>query len=254
MRRIGKRPSPGGRGYVLPSSGIRSVRRNEVASPSPRVRVSFLSEMRSMSAVLSWMGRAREAAVTGVREGRGIPSSIETLRTIESRPVTKPSGDSSYTRRVSQQGVHHWIQAGDLRRAAASLVVSYGQDVLATCIAMVRAERVAEDLLCEVFGDAFRALATFRGDSSPRTWLLSIARNRCVDYLRARRRDPWGGAFGRPSRARRARRRGSRAHRAPFQERAGIRRAGDGVRAARGHGAHACVARACAHAASARKR
>ena len=141
------------------------------------------------------MGRAREAAVTGVREDRGIPSSIETLRTIESRPVTKPSGDSSYTRRVSQQGVHHWIQAGDLRRAAASLVVSYGQDVLATCIAMVRDHAVAEDLTQEVFSDAFRALATFRGDSSPRTWLLSIARNRCVDYLRARRRDPWGGAL-----------------------------------------------------------
>jgi RNA polymerase sigma-70 factor (ECF subfamily) len=96
---------------------------------------------------------------------------------------------------VSQEGVQDWIRAGDLRRAAASLVVSHGSDVLATCIAMVRDRAVAEDLTQDVFSDAFRSLATFRGDSSPRTWLLSIARNRCVDYLRARKRDPWGGAL-----------------------------------------------------------
>jgi RNA polymerase sigma-70 factor (ECF subfamily) len=96
---------------------------------------------------------------------------------------------------VSQEGVQDWIRAGDLRRAAASLVVLHGSDVLATCIAMVRDHAVAEDLTQDVFSDAFRSLSTFRGESSPRTWLLSIARNRCVDYLRARKRDPWGGAL-----------------------------------------------------------
>jgi RNA polymerase sigma-70 factor (ECF subfamily) len=91
--------------------------------------------------------------------------------------------------------VAQWIEAGDLRRAASSLVVSYGSDVLATCIAMLRDRTAAEDVTQEVFSDALRALSTFRGDSSPRTWLLSIARNRCIDYLRARKRDPWGGAI-----------------------------------------------------------
>jgi RNA polymerase sigma-70 factor (ECF subfamily) len=91
--------------------------------------------------------------------------------------------------------VEQWIEAGDLRRAASSLVVSYGTDVLATCIAMLRDRTAAEDVTQEVFSDALRALSTFRGDSSPRTWLLSIARNRCIDYLRARKRDPWGGAL-----------------------------------------------------------
>jgi RNA polymerase sigma-70 factor (ECF subfamily) len=56
---------------------------------------------------------------------------------------------------------------------------------------MVRDRAAAEDITQEVFTDAIGALATFRGDSSPRTWLLSIARNRCIDYLRARRREPW---------------------------------------------------------------
>jgi RNA polymerase sigma-70 factor (ECF subfamily) len=96
---------------------------------------------------------------------------------------------------MSHADVQRWIHAGELRRAASSLVVAYGPDVLATCIAMLRDRVAAEDVTQEVFGDALRALATFRGDSSPRTWLLSIARNRCVDYLRARKRDPWGGAI-----------------------------------------------------------
>jgi RNA polymerase sigma-70 factor (ECF subfamily) len=94
---------------------------------------------------------------------------------------------------MSQSDVQRWIEAGELRRAASSLVVAYGSDVLATCIAMVRDRAAAEDVTQEVFGEALRALATFRGDSSPRTWLLSIARNRCIDWLRARKREPWGG-------------------------------------------------------------
>jgi RNA polymerase sigma-70 factor (ECF subfamily) len=94
---------------------------------------------------------------------------------------------------MSQVDVQSWIRAGDLRRAASALVVAYGSDVLGTCIAMLRDRTAAEDVTQEVFGEAIRALSTFRGESSPRTWLLSIARNRCIDHLRARKRDPWGG-------------------------------------------------------------
>jgi RNA polymerase sigma-70 factor (ECF subfamily) len=87
--------------------------------------------------------------------------------------------------------VEEWIRAGDTRRAAAWLVATYGSDVMATCLAMVGERAAAEDVTQDVFSDAFRALAGFRGESSVRTWLLSIARNRCIDHLRARKRDPW---------------------------------------------------------------
>src|SRR5689334_13842354 len=87
------------------------------------------------------------------------------------------------------------IQAGDLRRAASLLVAQYGADVMATCAAMVKDRVAAEDVVQEIFGDAIRALPTFRGEASARTWLLSIARNRCIDYLRARSRDAWRGTL-----------------------------------------------------------
>ena len=92
---------------------------------------------------------------------------------------------------MGEPTIETWILAGELRQAAAWLVHLYGADVLATCVAMVGDRVAAEDVAQDAFSDAFRGLAGFRGDSSPRTWLLSIVRNRCIDYLRARKRDPW---------------------------------------------------------------
>jgi RNA polymerase sigma-70 factor (ECF subfamily) len=85
------------------------------------------------------------------------------------------------------------IQAGDLKGAAEHLVHAYADEVMGMCTAMVRNRTIAEDLTQDVFGRAFANLAGFRGEASPRTWLLRIARNRCIDHLRAAKRDPWGG-------------------------------------------------------------
>jgi RNA polymerase sigma-70 factor, ECF subfamily len=44
----------------------------------------------------------------------------------------------------------------------------------------------AEDLLQEVFLQAHRKLASFRGDSTLATWLYRLGMNHCLDYLRGR--------------------------------------------------------------------
>ncbi|WP_312469883.1 RNA polymerase sigma factor [Neobacillus sp.] len=41
-----------------------------------------------------------------------------------------------------------------------------------------------EDLVQETFLRAFRAFSRFKNDSSPKTWLISIARNTAIDYYR----------------------------------------------------------------------
>lgn len=46
----------------------------------------------------------------------------------------------------------------------------------------------ADDLTQETYERALRALPTFRGDSTARTWLLAIARHTCMDALRRRTR------------------------------------------------------------------
>src|SRR5688572_20262226 len=56
---------------------------------------------------------------------------------------------------------------------------------------MVRERDLAEDLAQDVFSSAFTNLRGFRAEASPRTWLLTIARNRCIDHLRRARRELW---------------------------------------------------------------
>jgi RNA polymerase sigma-70 factor, ECF subfamily len=46
----------------------------------------------------------------------------------------------------------------------------------------------ADDLAQDAFIHAVGSLRGFRGDASARTWLLAIARNRCMDELRTRTR------------------------------------------------------------------
>ena len=48
----------------------------------------------------------------------------------------------------------------------------------------------AEDLTQEVYLRAHRSLPRFRGDSSARTWLLTIARRVCADHVNEQQRRP----------------------------------------------------------------
>ncbi|MCB9714383.1 MAG: sigma-70 family RNA polymerase sigma factor [Myxococcales bacterium] len=84
------------------------------------------------------------------------------------------------------------LEQGDVRGAARWLVLEHGAEVLGLCRAMVRDPATAEDLAQDAFGRAFTGLASYRGEASPRTWLLAIARNRCIDHLRRRKARPWG--------------------------------------------------------------
>ncbi len=53
-------------------------------------------------------------------------------------------------------------------------------------VRMVSSAETAEDLLQEVFLNAYRKIGGFRGDSSLGTWLYRMAVNHCLDYLRGR--------------------------------------------------------------------
>lgn len=74
-------------------------------------------------------------------------------------------------------------QAGD-RVALSDLVRATQADVWRVCAHLAdRAQ--ADDLTQEVYLRAMRALPTFRGESSARTWLLGIARHVAIDSVRA---------------------------------------------------------------------
>lgn len=60
-------------------------------------------------------------------------------------------------------------------------------EVWRLCAQLVSRE-AADDVTQEVYLRAYRAMPRFRGDSSARTWLLSIARRTCADAIRDLRR------------------------------------------------------------------
>ncbi len=65
---------------------------------------------------------------------------------------------------------------------------AYGADVLRYCKRMVDDHELAADLRQVVFIEAYRGLNRFAGRASLRTWLLGIARHRCLDACRRRQR------------------------------------------------------------------
>lgn len=68
-----------------------------------------------------------------------------------------------------------------------ALFDAHGTAVLAFAHRMLGDRREAEDAVQDTFLRAHRAAATFRGDTAtPTTWLFAIARNVCLDRLRAR--------------------------------------------------------------------
>ena len=76
------------------------------------------------------------------------------------------------------------LDAGDGdRQALASFVRSSQAEVWRMCAHLVDRQS-ADDLTQEVYLRAVPALARFRGDSSARTWLLTITRRTCVDAIR----------------------------------------------------------------------
>ncbi|HMR04990.1 MAG TPA: RNA polymerase sigma factor, partial [Polyangiaceae bacterium] len=84
-----------------------------------------------------------------------------------------------------------YLAQGDLRAAGSWLVDRHARDVIGLCRAMVRPRDAADDLAQDTFSAAFAALKGFRRDASARTWLLAIARNRCIDHLRREQRAPF---------------------------------------------------------------
>lgn len=65
-----------------------------------------------------------------------------------------------------------------------SLMATYGTQVKRLCCLYLRDASLAEDAAQETFIKAWRSLASFRGESSERTWLMRIAVNTCRDALR----------------------------------------------------------------------
>ncbi|HSR95446.1 MAG TPA: RNA polymerase sigma factor [Kofleriaceae bacterium] len=80
------------------------------------------------------------------------------------------------------------LARGDRKGAITALMDQHGSTVFNFCSRFLVDRALAEDVLQQVFLNAYRDIHRFEGRSSPRTWLLRIAVHRCQDAIKARNR------------------------------------------------------------------
>lgn len=89
-------------------------------------------------------------------------------------------------RRIEDQKLITLAREGD-QKAFEALLKKYRNLVYHVMFKMVRNPQEAEDLCQEAFIKAFGALSSFNEEFAFSTWLMKIATNNCIDYLRKRK-------------------------------------------------------------------
>lgn len=65
------------------------------------------------------------------------------------------------------------------------LMAAYGEDVWNLAYLITKKHDLADDVTQETFISAYNSIHTFRGQSTLRTWLLSITRNKAINCVRS---------------------------------------------------------------------
>jgi RNA polymerase sigma factor (sigma-70 family) len=80
------------------------------------------------------------------------------------------------------------LTCGDRGRALTLLMTRHGERVYRYAVAMTNDYQLADEIRQQVFVDAYRDLETFEARSHIRAWLFGIARHRCLDAAKSKRR------------------------------------------------------------------
>ena len=76
-------------------------------------------------------------------------------------------------------------QAGDVN-AFAELYARHSSRIFSLAARMAGSLETGEDLLQEIFLQAYRKVGGFKGDAAIGTWLYRLALNHCLDFVRSR--------------------------------------------------------------------
>lgn len=114
-----------------------------------------------------------------------LPALSIPIQAVSSPPAEKPI----LLDPADERSLVRLAQAGDLS-AYDQLVRLYQERIYATVYHMTANHDDANDLAQEAFIKAFRALNSFKGDSSFFTWVYRIAVNKTINFLKQRKRRP----------------------------------------------------------------
>ncbi|HET9620480.1 MAG TPA: RNA polymerase sigma factor [Kofleriaceae bacterium] len=80
------------------------------------------------------------------------------------------------------------VGQGKQDQAIALLMKSHGAHLHRFAVRMLRDPEAAKEVCQRVFFEAFQGLPEFRGEGSLLSWLFGIAKHRCIDEIRRRKR------------------------------------------------------------------
>lgn len=79
----------------------------------------------------------------------------------------------------------HLSKHDDAGLILTDLMRTYGKNVWDYAYILTKHKEAADDLMQEVFLSAFQQMHNFRGESSVKTWLLRITRNKSLNHLKS---------------------------------------------------------------------
>jgi RNA polymerase sigma-70 factor, ECF subfamily len=132
------------------------------------------------------MGGMRAPRLTGVPEGGD-----EVARQSRDVPREERAADprASVAGAADAEGAAlRALDRGDRERALTVLMEAYGASLYRYCRQMTAEAELAADVHQTTFVQAYEGLLSFGRRSSLRTWLFGIARHRCLDALKSKRR------------------------------------------------------------------
>lgn len=115
---------------------------------------------------------------------RGLAVSETRAASIVAPPPPKGAAEDAEAR------VAEHLAAGRAGAALELLVATHGEAIYGYCRRMLGSDAEGDDVSQIVFVQAYEALRGGTRVAAPRAWLFGIARHRCLDRLKARRRAP----------------------------------------------------------------
>jgi RNA polymerase sigma-70 factor (ECF subfamily) len=115
----------------------------------------------------------------------GVRSSVAFVHSCHTCPHYVTSVCDARCHAVPESPCDSCTETGDARHFAA-LFEAYQGHVVAWACRITGSYELARDLAQDVFVKAWSGMEAFRGDSQFTTWLYTITRNRCHDYMRGR--------------------------------------------------------------------
>ncbi len=114
---------------------------------------------------------------------------------LASTRTTNDAGSGSFDRRGREIHTMETSTEASPEQLLDELVREHLDAVYRVAFSVVRDSALAEDVAQDAILKAWRALPTFRGDSSLRSWVLRITHNTAISTLRKRREELWDPAM-----------------------------------------------------------